>query len=494
MKLFDHQQELLDKTRQALAAGAQAPLIYGPTGVGKTVLAGEIARLTRAKGGRVMFIVDTLELVDQTIVTFERFGLRVGVMQANHRLTRPDAPVQVATIQTLRARWADYMIGGAPALVMIDEAHVLHKQHIAIVNECKQKGIPVLGLSATPFRGALGLTFDELVVGPTTESLTEKGFLAPARCFAPSIPSMKGIRTRGGDFAEDDLAALMGDHKLIGGVVDHWQKYASDRRTLVFACNVAHSRALAEQFQAAGVRAAHIDGYEKDRMVRAETIRAYRAGEIQVLCNVAILTKGFDAPETDALVLARPTKSLSLHLQICGRGLRTANGKDDCLILDHSGNLIRNGLPTDPIPMELSKKKSTTTDRGKERKEIKEKVCSACGSVRTKPKCDVCGHEAKFVQDVESASGNLVEFSSGAEARAMREMRTKVYQELCWWGEKQGYKPGWAAHQFHKKFKVWPTPSMKGADPLEPSKETMGWIKSRQVAYFHARKKWGYGK
>ncbi|MFP3339595.1 helicase-related protein, partial [Micrococcus sp. SIMBA_131] len=90
------------------------------------------------------------------------------------------------------------------------------------------------------------------------------------------------------------------------------------------------------------------DGYDTDKEGRTETINAFRRGEIKVLCNVAVLTKGFDAPETGCVVLARPTKSLMLHIQMIGRGLRTADGKQDCIIIDHAGNCLRNGLPDSP--------------------------------------------------------------------------------------------------------------------------------------------------
>ncbi len=329
--LRGYQLDALNELRNGIRAKTGPQCLMLPTGAGKTTVASAMKQGVQERGKRAFFVVDSLELVDQAVERFVADGLDVGVIQGQHEMTNYRCPIQVATIQTLRSRWEHIAQGFKPDLLVIDECHVLHKAHLEIIEECNKAGVPVIGLSATPFRRGLGRVFKRLVVGTTLAELTEQGFLVPARCYAPSIPDLKGLKTTTtGDWADDALAEVMGDAKIMGDVVENWLHLAEGRQTVVFGCNVAHSRELARQFMQAGIRAAHIDGY-MDTGERTVIIDQFRRNNITVLCNVAVLTKGFDAPETACVVLARPTKSLMMHYQMMGRGLRTADGKKDCL-------------------------------------------------------------------------------------------------------------------------------------------------------------------
>ncbi|MAL97177.1 MAG: hypothetical protein CL583_01885 [Alteromonadaceae bacterium] len=330
--LRPYQTAALNQLRQGIKQGYTAQILMSPTGSGKTTLASAMKQGASAKGKKAFFIVDSLELVDQAAARFLADGMWVGVIQGDHYMTDYAAPIQVATIQTLRRRWRQMPDALRPDLLIIDEAHVLHSAHEQIITWCKENNVPVIGLSATPFRKGLGKIFDRLVVTVTTAELMNDGYLCKARCYAPYIPDLTGVKTNSkGDWDTDALAEVMGESGLMGDVVENWLKLAEGRQTIVFASNVAHSRALCDQFQKVGIAAAHVDGYETDKELRTGTINQFRRGEIKVLCNVAVLTKGFDAPETSCIVMARPTKSLMLHIQMMGRGLRTAEGKKDCL-------------------------------------------------------------------------------------------------------------------------------------------------------------------
>src|SRR5690606_14695579 len=182
----------------------------------------------------------------------------------------------------------------------------------------------------------------------------------------------------------------------------------------------------------AHIPAAHIDGY-MDTEERAHYIELYRKGVIKVLCNVAVLTKGFDAPETSCLVLARPTKSLMLHYQIMGRGLRTAPGKEDCIILDHAGNCIRNGLPTDPLPEELDTSNSRESDRKKRDREKGEREptpCTRCGYVKQTHVCPTCGYKPERAEMLESTDGDLVEMKSSQKRKFTTEQKRDIYAQF----------------------------------------------------------------
>lgn len=483
LTLRDYQTDTLNRIRSNLGRGILAQLAMLATGAGKTAIASAVMQGANAKGNRGFFVVDSLELVDQAVERFSADGLDVGVIQGQHELTDYGKPIQVATIQTLKNRWADIAAHLKPDVLMIDEAHVIHQAHEDIISDCRNNRVPVIGLSATPFRKGLGRVFDELVVGATTASLTEKGYLVPATCYAPFIPELKGVKTSSsGDWHEDALADLMGDAKIVGDVVDQWLKLAEGRQTIVFAANVAHSRLLCDAFTQRGVVAAHIDGYEQDKFLRAQKIRNFREGKINVLCNVAVLTKGFDAPETSCVVLARPTKSLMLHIQTIGRGLRTAEGKTDCIVIDHAGNCLRNGLPTDELPAELD---DGNIDRNLDRKKREKtepapKACSSCGFVSVKHCCPRCGFAPEARQDVEVIDGELYEIQSGDTNKFTPARLQSLYSELLGYAIHRGYAHGWAYHKC-REFAGKAPRNTRSIQPQAPSLETMNIIKHLNI-------------
>lgn len=487
--LRPYQTEAIEQMRHSLARGSESLVLQMATGGGKTSVASVVIQSAVEKGHRVFFIVDSVELIDQAAGRFEADGLDVGVIQGFHWKTDYSKPVQVATIQSLKNRW-EYLHGDLlPGLVIIDECHVLHNAHKKIINQCKHEGVKIIGLSATPFRKGLGEVFDDLVVGATTKTLTDDGYLVPSKCYSVHVPNLKNVKSSGGDWQSDALAEVMGDAELVGNVVDHWLKHANGRKTIVFASNVAHSKFLCEEFRSRGVAANHIDGYMRDPLEREQIIDDFRHGGTDVLCNVAVLTKGFDAPECSCVVLARPTKSLMLHIQMIGRGLRLAEGKDDCLIMDHAGNVLRNGLPTDELPSELDDGTlKHNLDRKKKEKTLKESACSSCGLVSTLHKCPACGFAPERREDVDVVNGELVEITNtlkAAEKRNRKEssgQKADFYAGLLGYAKTRSYSSGWAAHKYRERYGVWPN-AHKGVSPKNPSDEVMGFIKHMNIRH-----------
>lgn len=445
--LRPYQQSALDSLRQGIASKHLAQLLMLPTGAGKTTVASAMFQGAMKKGKRVLFIVDTIELIDQTVRRFTEDGMEIGVIQGQHEMTDYSKPVQIATIQTLRNRWEQMAQWMAFDLVVIDEAHVIHSQHRDIIEHCLENRIPVIGLSATPFRKGMGKIFDSMVVGTSVTDLTDNGYLVPATCYAPHIPNLKGVKTTSdGDWQEDALAEYMGQAAIVGGVVEKWLQIGEDRQTLVFGANRAHANLLCAEFKERGVVADYVDG-RTDKEEREAIIQAYRDGRIKVLCNVGVLTKGFDAPETSCVVIARPTKSLMMHIQIIGRGLRPAPGKQDCIVIDHAGNCIRNGLPTEPLPTELHDGAvgSTNPDRRqREEKEREPKECPSCGALKSAHVCPKCGFKPEVREDVESRDGDLVEIGSGKKKEWTPAKKAEFYAELLGYAQVKGYRPGWA--------------------------------------------------
>lgn len=488
--LRDYQKDALVKLRRSIKLGNRAIVLQLPTAGGKTTIAAEVMKGAVAKGNRAWFIVDSVELVDQSWKRFEAEGLATGVIMGKDERTDYSKPVQVATIQTLRNRWDQVAEALRPTVIVVDECHVFHQAHATLLKESVASGAVVIGLSATPWRKGLGQHFDEIVVGATTQQLTDLGYLCPATYYAPIPPDLAGVKTsNNGDWQEDALAEVMGDAELLGDIVQHWQQLAHDRQTIVFACNVGHSRSLCAAFKRIGVVADHIDGYMNDPEERRRIIDDYRAGKIQVLCNCQVLTKGFDAPQTGCLVIARPTKSMMLHIQMLGRGLRVHPGKTDCIILDHAGN-IRNGLPTDPVPTTLDQGDlGHQLDRKKqERDEPLPKACPSCNYVSALHKCPACGFQPERRHDVEVRDGMLYPVTKVDTPKFTPDDVQKLYAEMLYFARMKGFKDGWAYHKCREYVGRAPR-NTRQIHPVQPTQKTLGILKHMQIKAAKAKAK-----
>ena len=232
-----------------------------------------------------------------------------------------------------------------------------------------------LGLTATPNRSdGIGLRkcFDEIVYDMGIDAGIREGYLVDLRCWRISTKTtLDDVRTTAGDFNEGDLAKTVNTPERNGMIVKAWAQHAKDKKSLVFTANIQHALDLAEAFKALGVPAAAVWGDDPDR---SEKLRKHRAGvELSVLCNCAVLTEGYDDPNIEVIVLARPTKSALLLTQMIGRGTRmpdgcqhisdVGDGKKDCIILDVVDTTSKHQLCTVPsllgLPVNLDLKGAT---------------------------------------------------------------------------------------------------------------------------------------
>lgn len=488
VELREYQQAAIQRLRQSVAQGARRPLLTLPTGAGKTVLAAGMTASALERGSRVLFLAHRRELIDQTARQFHAAGIDTGILMAER--PQKSAPVQVASIQTLQARLSKEHFHPPEAdLVFVDEAHRAASMQYREILEGHYPDSVIVGLTATPVRSdgtGLGVVFDDLVIGPTVRELTDLGYLVPMRYWAPTIPDLTGVDTRKGDYVESQLEQAMDDKRLIGDIVSQWWRLASDRQTVVFASGVAHSRHLAQAFRDTGVAAEHIDG-DTFKEERDHIIWRVQRGDVQVLCNCLVTTEGWDAPEVSCAVLARPTKSLGLYLQMAGRVLRPAPGKEDALLLDHSGSVHMHGFIDDDHPWALDaqdkiQRRQQKRDQTNTHKRI---TCGECGYVyQGRVVCPACGWAppAKS-QAPEVDEGDLAPVS-GEEGQKRARKWTKAdkqrwYSMLLGHARAKGYKDGWAAHKYREKVGVWP----KGLNrtPDTPDGEVQGWIKHVQI-------------
>jgi superfamily II DNA or RNA helicase len=473
------QSALIDQIDQAIEGGCRRIMVQAPTGYGKTVIAGTIANNILDAGKRAIFTAPALSLIDQTVERFYSQGVwDVGVIQAQHPLTNYARPIQVASVQTLARRKTP------PAdLIMIDEAHRWFDFYSKWLSSSAMTDVPVIGLSATPWTRGLGKYFDRLIIAATTQELIDDGHLSKFRAFAPASPDLTGVRTVAGDYHEGDLAGAVDKESLVADVVTTWLQRADGRPTLCFAVNRIHANHLQQKFVEAGVVAGYIDAFTP-AAEREAIKRQFHAGEIKVVCNVGCLTTGIDW-DVRCIILARPTKSEMLFVQMIGRGLRTADGKDDCLILDHSDNHTRLGFVTDIHHHKLD----DGTKRPKAEQKAKEKLpkpCPACTFMKPPEVlvCPACGFAPKPQCLISAKEGELVELSSRREAiAANKQEQITFYSELRSIAQERSYKGGWAAQQYKTKFGKFPPWEWNDYPTLAPKPTTRSWVKSRQIAF-----------
>lgn len=506
-----YQEVALRLLRTSITNGARRPLLQLPTGGGKTAIASSIIRGAREKGKRVAFVVPAISLIDQSVESFWKDGIRdIGVVQANHTMTDWSKPVQVCSIQTIgRTAYPNVDV------IIVDEAHKVYDAQIQWMADPQWQDKLFIGLSATPWTKGLGKVFDDLIVAATTEGLIEEGYLSPFRVFAPSRPDLTGVRTQAGDYVEKDLSKAMDKPNLVADVVETWIRMGEGRSTLCFGVDCAHAKHLQESFTKSGVNAGYMDA-KSTPLEREEVRRKFASGEFKVVCNVGTLTTGVDW-DVRCIVLARPTKSESLFSQIIGRGLRPiyaegadlstsalrkeamANGpKPDCLILDHSDSHLKLGFVTDIMHQHLDDGKLVRQKtQDKEREERLPRLCPRCTALIpvTQRKC-VCGYESFRASKIQTDAGELVELrGTGAKSSGPKNtvrMGDKwvpldtFYGMLKHYSAEKGYKSGWAANQYRQAAGTWPN-AYKDAYHFEPIPEVRSWIVSRQIAYAHAK-------
>lgn len=342
-QLRDYQQALLQETFAQWHRGNRRVMMQLPTGGGKTVLFSALAREFTTKGEGVLVLAHREELITQAHEKMEAItGSECGVIKAGYPLN-PLCPIQAASVQTLirRKQWPDV------ALVVVDEAHhSVSASYQRIFNHYKQAYI--LGVTATPARidgQGFKFLYDELIVGPKVRELIQAGYLCDFKLFAaPNTIKARGVRTTGGDYNQRALAEAVNTTLVMGDLIDVWRKFALGKKTVVFAVSIQHSQAIALAYREAGILAEHLDG-DTPGTERKAILERFRSGKTLVLCNCGIVSEGFDVPSIEAIQCVRPTKSLILWLQMVGRALRPAPGKDRAIIIDHTENWWFHRLP-----------------------------------------------------------------------------------------------------------------------------------------------------
>lgn len=399
LSLRPYQESTVEAVYHHLRNRDDNPCAVVPTAGGKTPIMATICRdaVTRWNG-RILILAHVKELLEQTADKLRLVCPEVefGIYSAGLKRRDTDAPVIIAGIQSVFRKACDL---DAFDLVLVDECHLIpiegdgmYRQFLAdakIVNP----HIRIVGFTATPFRlktGPICTTdgfLNHICFEVGVRELIRDGFLCPLISKAGKAKAdTSSLHIRGGEFVADEVESLMDDSKLVEAackeIVDQTQ---TRNACLIFASGVKHGQHIVQLLKDQhSIECGFVCG-DTPALERDEVLKRFKAGGLKYLCNVNVLTTGFDAPHIDCVALVRPTMSPGLYYQMVGRGFRLHDSKENCLILDFGGNVLRHG-PVDAI-------KITTFDRGDGKAPAKE--CPGCQAVIAAgfSTCPQCGFE-----------------------------------------------------------------------------------------------------
>ena len=402
--LRDYQRESVDKAMAHIAAAFGTDdhgLLVLPTGAGKSLIIAEIVRrcMESAQDTRVLCLTHVKELVEQNAEKAAALlgAEHVGVHNAGLNRRETGLPLIVGSVQSAFRDPAKF---GHVHMLLVDECHRIQRQdggmYRAVIKGllAANPNLVIIGLTATPFRadgtGHLHIgddaLFRSIIYEVRIETLVEQGYLAPLVAKGTDAHyNLAGISTQLGDFAKGELErAVIEQTSCTEAALRETLRRAGDRKSwLVFAVSVKHAEQVSELLWNLEVSNAVVTG-ETPSEERRMAVERFKSGDLRALVNVYVLTTGFDAPGTDCLVMLRPTQSAVLHVQMAGRGMRIAPGKQNCLYLDFGGNVERMGPVTEPTVKKASGKGSAPVKKCPECQSLVPtglKACPDCGYV-----------------------------------------------------------------------------------------------------------------
>ena len=512
--LYDYQRSQIAAIAEQLHAGKRRILAQLPTGGGKTHEIAAIVEAACEADLRVLILATRTRLVRQIHERLEDFHVRHGVIAAPiPELRNYSARVQVASADTLYRRAVVDRKTPLPAadVVMFDEGHLATAESRLCLLE-SYPSAQQLGFTATPARKSgrsLSAAFDSLILGPSIRYLTDAGVLVPARIFNAPVVTAAELRAlpkdTDNDFKSAALAELLSRAKLVGDVVSNWLRIANGKRTLCFAVNKAHGAALLDSFRRQGVAAEMLTDADGEE-TREEVISRLESGQTRVVVNCYLLSMGVDIPSIECVILARPTRSLVMYLQMVGRGLRAAPGKEHCIVIDH-GHVIENlGLPQSDYRWTLKSDRNVNTEAlsAQSRKTANEKVrtCRECSALWLTSEhgntCPECGWAAPIKSKaIFTEEADLEELTDQEpEVIVTDACVERFYREALGWSQK--FKPhkwqenankvrGACWYATKEKFKFADSVGIPNRfwrlDPLPCSVAVAGWLKYREIRW-----------
>lgn len=449
-KLRDYQAEIINKIQNSMLTGHRRIIVQSPPRTGKTVVMSEIARRATVKNRRVLFLIHRKEVLEQANATFKEQGVDFDLLTSG-------------MVQTLTRRVNKL---DAPHIILVDEAHhALSKSYRRILD--KFKDAYVLLFTATPVRlgrEQLDQVADDIVLGKSIKELTAAGFLAPFRYYQPPAgfnqSELKLSST--GDYTNKSITSAL-QSCLYGDLVSHYKRLAAGKQAVCYCHSIDAAKHAAAEFNKNGIAAAEVDG-TTPRSERDELVKKFRDGAIKVMVNVNLFTEGVDLPDVDAVILARPTSSLSLYLQFAMRCLNPRAGKV-AVIIDHANNVEKFGYPDSERNWLQLVKTGAKTRKNAETDNFNIVTCETCFAVLesrtikagTCPYCDALIKQKRpdkpvaLIDLVEAARNEIASKKTDDYHQLKTVSELHTMKELQAYAKLHGYKKGWCYYIAKRK-------------------------------------------
>jgi superfamily II DNA or RNA helicase len=438
MQLRDYQTKIICAIKQTFIDGNKRVIMCAPTGAGKTVMFSYMVKNAVDKGIKTLIITDRKELHQQGENSLKKIGLDPKLIDAKNK--DMDGFLFVGMTQTITRnlnKLEFIQLIKTCGLIIIDEAH---KTSFDKIIEYVEPNTFLVGATATPLRvgkqKGLNEQYDDLIQIVDVPDLIKLGFLSRPISFGVPV-DLKGVKTKNGDYDEKSMGNFYSKNKIYTGVIENYKLHINNKKTLVFASNVENSKEITTEFTEQGYEAKHVDCYMTDKE-RKSVLEWFDSSENGILCNYGILTTGYDCPSIEAVILYRATKSLSLFLQMIGRGSRVTSAKSDFKILDFGNNIQTHGFWEDRRLWTLEKKQTKKKDK-KDAAAVK--YCKSCNAIlKAHDKvCSYCGESQ--LTDKEKEFAKLVQLNK-QEVECLDLVTLELYREA------KGYKPGWLLRKF----------------------------------------------
>jgi len=491
--LRDYQETQNKAIKESALTGHRRIISCMATGSGKSAMIADLAKSSLDRLKRVIIVLPRRSLVRQLSKSFTEWGINHGIVMSQvGRFTLPRC--QIISIDTYMSRMANDRMDLIEAdFLIIDELQLQwSKQKRAVFEKYKM----VVAFSATPIapKGeSLGEFYDDIVQTITFQELIDQGYLSPLTCYAaPNIDLSNVGIGKDGDWIEKQLGRALDKKDLVGDIFKNWLRITGGTKpTVIFASSQAHAKHLCDEFNSHGYRFEYADCKTSDDD-RKRIFDGVESGEILGIANVGIISTGVDIPNLEVVVLARPTRLISVYLQCVGRSTRKSPGKECGIIIDHAGIIERLGLPTDNFEWSLDGKESVE-DRMKkkkeETKEPREMVCPVCQyAYKSSRRCPKCGHELiKKGEPVPCYEAELTEVVVKPE-KFTPAMKSQFYSELLGYCKRHGKNDSYALCLYRNRHGEWPY-NKHSINPSEPSPETISYVRSRNIAYAKSKSK-----
>ena len=438
IELREYQKQAINACYEYMRKSTGNGCIVLPTGSGKSVVLAQICSdAVSLWDGRVLVLTHVQELIEQNAGKIKHFlgDNFVGIYSAGLKQKDMHQPVIAASIQSIYKKAFEFEPFD---LIIIDESHLIpvsgEGMYLSFLRDAKivNPNIRIVGCTATPYRTGTGMIcgpdniLNEICYEIGIKELIRDGFLSPLRSKASKTRiDTSGLHVRGGEFISNELEDLMDTDSRVKAACLEILEYTQDRNAvLIFAAGVDHGKHIQRIFQENhNIECGFVSGDSPDGW-RKKMIDDFRSGKLKYLCNVNVLTTGFDAPNIDCIAMLRPTMSPGLYYQMVGRSFRICDGKKDSLVLDFGGNILRHG-PVDCLRVTDAAVKGNGDAPAKE--------CPQCFEIihAAYARCPACGYEfpppEKTKHDTTASSEGILSDQASVNEYQVQEVLYNVH-------------------------------------------------------------------